>query len=197
MTDDANHTLVVIFDDARTGVGAIKQALSEKGYPPEGEPVWLSSAEKVALGEGQEKMLVGKVTKEELYREFPVFEKNARNYFPREEVIRKISGIDEKIEIVMFLGTWCKDSVSEAPKLLKVYERADNPKFSLEIYGVDRKKKEGSGLCERYDIQRVPTVLFFKAGKELGRIIEYPEKSVEEDLLEIVIQGGGSFKCSR
>ena len=185
------HTVVVIFDDARTGIEAIKQALSEKGYPPEGEPKWFSSVEKAAPGESQEKMLVGKITKEELFREFPVFENNARNYFPREDVIRKISVIDEKIEIVMFLGTWCKDSVSESPKLLKVYEKADNPKFSLEIYGVDRKKKEGSGLCERYHIQRVPTVLFFKGGKELGRIIEYPEKSIEEDLLEIVIQGGG------
>ena len=147
--------------------------------------------EKGASGETQERMLVGKITKEELYREFPVFEKNARNYVPRQEEIRKISAIGENIDIVMFLGTWCKDSVSEAPKLLKVYERADNPNLSLEIYGVDRKKKEGSGLCKRYDTQRVPTVLFFKAGKELGRIIEYPEKSIEEDLLEIVIRGGG------
>lgn len=183
--------MVVVFDDARTGVEAIKRTLSKKGYPPEGEPVWLSSKEKLAPGEGREKMLVGKITKEELYRDFPVFEKNARSYVPREEVISRISAIGEKIKIIMFLGTWCKDSVSEAPKLLKVYERAGNPNFSLEIYGVDRKKKEGSGLCEKYDIQRVPTVLFFKGDKELGRIIEYPKKSIEEDFLEIVVHGAG------
>ncbi|MCJ7593632.1 MAG: hypothetical protein MUO52_02530 [Desulfobacterales bacterium] len=45
MADDAKHTVVVVFDDAKTGVETIKQALSEKGYPPEGEPKWLSSLE--------------------------------------------------------------------------------------------------------------------------------------------------------
>ncbi|MCJ7593631.1 MAG: hypothetical protein MUO52_02525 [Desulfobacterales bacterium] len=60
-------------------------------------------------------MPVGNITKEEHYRELPVFEKKDRNYVPRQEMVRKISAIDEKIDKVMFLGTWRKDSVREAP----------------------------------------------------------------------------------
>ena len=35
-------------------------------------------------------------------------------------------------------------------------------------------------------IQRVPTTIVLRTGTELGRIVEYPEKSNEEDLLKIL-----------
>jgi thiol-disulfide isomerase/thioredoxin len=107
-------------------------------------------------------------------------------YAPDPLVIDKIKAIREKIDILLFVGTWCPDSQKEAPKILKILKMADNPNFSIAIYGVDRAKKDGQGLTETHAVERVPTTIFFKDGKELGRIVEYPEMSPEEDFLRIV-----------
>jgi rhodanese-related sulfurtransferase/thiol-disulfide isomerase/thioredoxin len=131
-------------------------------------------------------MLVGKITKEDLYGEFPVFKEKAEGYSPKTEIVEKIRKGSQKTSVVLFLGTWCKDSISEAPKFLKIYDLAANPNLSLEIYAVDRKKQDGLGMAERFNLERVPTMIFLRDGKEMSRIVEYPKKSMEEDFLRIV-----------
>ena len=131
-------------------------------------------------------MLVGKITKEDLYREFSAFKEKAEAYSPRTEIVEKIGKGSQKTSVVLFLGTWCKDSISEAPKFLKTYDLAANPNLSLEIYAVNRKKKDGLGMAERFKLERVPTVIFLRDGKEMSRIVEYPRKSMEEDFLRIM-----------
>jgi rhodanese-related sulfurtransferase/thiol-disulfide isomerase/thioredoxin len=131
-------------------------------------------------------MLVGKITKEDLYREFPVFKEKAEGYSPRTEMVEKIREGNQQTSVVLFLGTWCKDSISEAPKFLKIYDLAANPNLSLEIYAVNRKKKDDLGMAERFKLERVPTMIFLRDGKEMSRIVEYPKKSMEEDFLKIV-----------
>jgi rhodanese-related sulfurtransferase len=131
-------------------------------------------------------MLVGKITKEDLHREFPVFREKAESYSPKTEIVEKIREGNQQTSVVLFLGTWCKDSISEAPKFLKIYDLAANPNLSLEIYAVDRKKKDGLGMAERFKLERVPTMIFLRDGKEMSRIVEYPKKSMEEDFLRIV-----------
>lgn len=37
-TDFEYHRVTVVFDDAKTNVEALKQALRKAGFPPEGEP---------------------------------------------------------------------------------------------------------------------------------------------------------------
>jgi rhodanese-related sulfurtransferase/thiol-disulfide isomerase/thioredoxin len=131
-------------------------------------------------------ILQGKITKEDLYREFPVFKEKAEGYSPKTEIVEKIGKLNQQTSVILFLGTWCKDSVSEAPKFLKTYDLAANPNFSLEIYAVNRKKEDGLGMAERFRLERVPTMIFLRDGKEISRIVEYPKKSMEEDFLRIV-----------
>jgi rhodanese-related sulfurtransferase len=131
-------------------------------------------------------MLVGKITKEDLYREFPVFKEKAESYSPKPEIVEKIRKLNQPTSVILFFGTWCKDSISEVPKFLKTYDLAANPNFSLEIYAVNRNKKDGLGMAERFRLERVPTMIFLRDGKEISRIVEYPKKSVEEDFLRIV-----------
>jgi rhodanese-related sulfurtransferase/thiol-disulfide isomerase/thioredoxin len=131
-------------------------------------------------------MLVGKITKEDLYRDFPVFKEKAEGYSPKAAFVEKIGNLNQQTSMILFLGTWCKDSISEAPKFLRIYDLVANPNFSLEIYAVDRKKKDGLGMAERFSLERVPTMIFLRDGKEISRIVEYPKKSMEEDFLRIV-----------
>jgi rhodanese-related sulfurtransferase len=131
-------------------------------------------------------VLVGKITEEDLYREFPVFKEKAEGYSPKTEIVEKIGKLNQETSVVLFLGTWCKDSISEAPKFLKTFDLAANPNLSLEIYAVNRKKKDDLGMAERFKLERVPTMIFLRDGKEMSRIVEYPKKSMEEDFLRIL-----------
>lgn len=93
-----------------------------------------------------------------------------------------LKDVDTKI----VLATWCGDSHREVPRFYKIMETLSYSEKKMEVWAVDRNKKiEGVDL-EKYNIKRVPTFIFYKNGTEIGRIIESPTKSLEEDLLEIL-----------
>ena len=56
----------------------------------------------------------------------------------------------------------------------------------LEFIGVDRLKKTHDYSIKELKIKRVPTFIFYKEGKEIGRIIESPNETLEKDFLKIV-----------
>ena len=65
---------------------------------------------------------------------------------------------------------------------------------NLELVAVDRSKKTPDNLQEGFNIIRVPTFIFYKNGEEIGRFVEYPRETVEEDILKIV--SGEPYKHS-
>lgn len=96
-------------------------------------------------------------------------------------------------QIVSFVGTWCEDSHREFPRLMKILEATGYPDQKLTIVAVNRKKESPSGEEGLYNIQKVPTFIVKKYGKELGRIVEFPQSGfLEKDLLEIIRKDNGS-----
>ncbi len=130
--------------------------------------------------------LKGKITKEQLYAGAPLFRKNAQKSTPDAVAVKRIGEIAWQLNIVMFLGTWCRDSIREAPKLLKLLEAANNPNISLDLYAVNTSMEDGAALAKRHGIRAVPTIIFFRDGRELGRIIESPATTMEKAFLKIV-----------
>ena len=60
---------------------------------------------------------------------------------------------------------------------------------------VNRKKEAPSGEEGPFNIQKVPTIIVQKYGKEIGRIIESPQSGyLEKDLVEILKKDDSSFK---
>ena len=102
-----------------------------------------------------------------------------------------ISGLKkEKLkscQITVFVGTWCGDSHREFPRLMKILDEINFPENRLTIIAVNRKKESPNGEEAIFNIQRVPTIIVRKYGKEVGRIIEYPKSGfLERDLLDII-----------
>ena len=98
-------------------------------------------------------------------------------------------------KMIVVLGTWCDDSHREVPRLMKILESINFPEQKLTIIAVNRKKEAPGGEEGIYNIQRVPTIIVQKYGKEIGRIIEYPASGyLERDLLEIVRKDNTSIK---
>ncbi|WBV60903.1 thioredoxin family protein [Chryseobacterium camelliae] len=89
--------------------------------------------------------------------------------------------------IIVFMGTWCEDSHRDFPRLMKILEEVKYPDNKLTIIAVNRKKESPAGDEGRYNIQKVPTIIVEKYGKEIGRIIEMPTTGyIERDLVNIL-----------
>ena len=70
---------------------------------------------------------------------------------------------------------------------MKILDEVKFPENRLTIIAVNRKKEAPNGEEGLYNIQRVPTIIVKKYGKEIGRIIEYPKSGfLERDLLDII-----------
>ncbi len=107
-------------------------------------------------------------------------------------MITMLRSLDKGISTIVFLGTWCPDSRRNVPHFLKVVDEAGVPPDSIKLYCVDRTKKSDDGMTATYNIQRVPTFIFLKGGKEIGRIIESPELSIEQDMVKIFVSAAAA-----
>lgn len=89
--------------------------------------------------------------------------------------------------LIVFMGTWCEDSHRDFPRLMRILEELKYPDSKLTIIAVNRKKESPTGDEGRYNIQKVPTIIVEKYGKEIGRIVEMPTTGyIERDLVDIL-----------
>lgn len=86
----------------------------------------------------------------------------------------------------IFSGSWCHDSEMEMPKIIALLLQCGVSENNIQIWGVDRDKHEPNGMAEHYEIIKVPTLIIERNSIEIGRIVEYPETSWEQDILEIL-----------
>jgi len=107
-------------------------------------------------------------------------------YNPLKEIIRKIKKTKKDYQIVMILATWCHDSQEQVPRFYRILDEAGIAGCLLHLICVDGEKTGGDLSIEEYNIERVPTFIFYRNGEEIGRIIETPEISLEEDVLGII-----------
>lgn len=160
-----------------------------------------SNAEKVSgdvveTAPEQQSMIVGEFKKEDLQQgDFAAwFNSGYDEYSPSEEAMDVIKKNISEYEIVGFMGTWCPDSRREVPHFFKILDQAGYDLSKLTMVGVTRNKTTPENLEEGYDMQRVPTFIFMKDGKEVNRYVEYPRASIEADIAEIV--AGNDYKHS-
>ncbi len=130
--------------------------------------------------------MVGRASSETILANFQDFKENYDSYLVNSKLLNGTISFDEDIEILTILGTWCKDSSREVSRFMKIIQAIDNYKGKVSYYGLHRSKKDKDGLALLYNIRFLPTFVIFKNGKELGRIVEKPAKSIEDDLFDIL-----------
>ncbi len=138
--------------------------------------------------------LLGIINKEGLkktsYNEW--FSKNHDDYLVNKKVVKKFKDSLKNYKIKVFLGTWCGDSKREVPRFYKILEVANFPEKQLQVIAVDKTpetyKQSPTGEEKGLNIHRVPTFIFFKDGKEINRIVESPNETLERDMLTIVTE---------
>ena len=142
------------------------------------------------------KNLIGIKTKEDFKQQPFVewFESNYNNYDLDKDLVKKIKVHLKGVTIKAFMGTWCEDSQLETPRFYKLLDSLKFDQNKLTMIAVNRAKKTPDNLQEGLDISYVPTFIFYKKNKEIGRFVEYPRETLENDILNIV--SGEPYKHS-
>ncbi|MEA1896382.1 MAG: thioredoxin family protein [Bacteroidota bacterium] len=117
------------------------------------------------------------------------FDMNYESYSPDQKALENLRNIDkQKLTVKIVLGTWCPDSRREVPVFFRVADEIGIPDEKLSIICVNRMKEFPGTDISHLDINFVPTFIFFRSGTEIGRIIESPAESIENDILKILAQ---------
>jgi len=111
-----------------------------------------------------------------------------QDYVPDPLMIETLAAkVGDNLEIDVYFGFWCSDSRNNVPVFMKIADEVAGNTLEIDYYSVERKpSKEVKYFVEDLKIERVPTFIFYRDGKEIGRIIENPKVSILEDFLEIV-----------
>lgn len=132
--------------------------------------------------------LVGKKSKKDL-QQAPYsswYNRYHDSYKPDEATIKSLKKYMKGVTIKAFMGTWCGDSKRETPRFFKLLETLEFNEKNLELITVNRSKRTPDNFEKGLEIKRVPTFIFFRKGKEIGRYVEYPRESLEKDILAIL-----------
>ena len=114
------------------------------------------------------------------------------NYKPYTVDLASLCGIPmDDLEIDLFLGTWCEDSQLQVPQFYKILVQFGYDMNNLRMIALDnhpeRDLQSPGGEHEGKNIEYVPTFIFYRDGEEIGRIVEYPEETLEKDMAKILL----------
>ena len=87
---------------------------------------------------------------------------------------------NENLVIVDFFATWCGPCQMLAPILVEIDKKYDN----VEVYKVDVDENQDAAM--RYQVTAMPTLVFFKNGKEVERQVGLlPQEELEALVQEL------------
>lgn len=168
-----------------------------------------SSKEKNKLDENTSKEMISENTKEKINDTLPYedtvmllgkanrkgfqmdafknwFNPGYEDYKVNSETLQLLKPLLKDVTITVFMGTWCEDSQRETPHFYKILDEANFDESKLTLITVSDDKTTPQGFEDGKNITNVPTIIFYKNDKELGRIVEYPIESLEKDMFAIL-----------
>lgn len=135
------------------------------------------------------KVLTGWLSQEKLLMEMDNYRADFDKYEPNEEALAVLRNYQRDVELLAFIGTWCPDCAREVPRFLKSVYLAHNPRLHVKLLALDRGLRDPEGVAERFSVTHVPTFVVVIDGMEIGRIVETPSLTVEQDLALLLAAG--------
>jgi hypothetical protein len=131
--------------------------------------------------------ILGPLDRADVERRLPEWRAARENARPDPAAVRALGAVPPGAEVLVFLGTWCSDSLREVTRLWSALDALGAPPpFAVRWIGVDRAKREPPALLRGMGVRRVPTIVVRRAGREVGRIVETAPRGVERELLELL-----------
>jgi thioredoxin 1 len=82
--------------------------------------------------------------------------------------------------VYYFTASWCGPCKSIYPEIESLNNKYENVNF----YKIDVDDEENEDLCSNYNVTSIPNFLFFKEGREVGRVKGADIKAVEKIINE-------------
>jgi len=94
--------------------------------------------------------------------------------------------LGEELKVDIYLGLWCSDSKNNVPPFIKILDAA-GILVPVRFFNVQRKPvKTIQFFSEKFQVERVPTFIFYRGDTEIGRIVENPKTGLIEDMVAIL-----------
>ena len=172
---------------ALPGCGGKTPATTTPAPPPATtSPIAPDPAPSDVAARPQTPPLTGLVTRATL-EAYPGWEQlRAQDYTPDGAAVADIKEQCRDVDALLFVASWCPDSKRDVPRLFKILDQAGFPELRVTMHALDRTKKDAAGLTVQWNVERVPTFIFLRGGKEIGRIVERPKATLESDMLQIL-----------
>ncbi|MAN58447.1 MAG: thiol reductase thioredoxin [Flavobacteriaceae bacterium] len=133
-------------------------------------------------------MLIGEIDKEGLQHDLfeSWFQPDTAAHLSDTAVVKKLAPLLEDVRIKAFMGTWCEDSQREIPTLYNILATSNYNMENFTLYAVDHDKETPQDFEEGLEIEYVPTIIFYRNDKEIGRFVEYAQQSLADDMHAIL-----------
>ena len=136
----------------------------------------------ICTSHAQEKIEAGKILEKtewmDIYQTFEVPGKSLA------KIKEKLAG---NLRIDVYFAFWCGDSEVNVPKFMRLIDLLNNKKLKVNYFVTGRKaNSQVKYYVESLKVERIPTFIFYKGEKEIGRIIENPQEDMFKDFLKIL-----------
>ncbi len=144
-------------------------------------------------------LLRGKITFDNIINETTCkwFDTGVKAYQPNRSAVDELSKISGDYRFVVFAGTWCGDTKDLLPKFYKVLVESGFDMRAIEMYGVNRNKEALNIETTLYGIKNIPTIIVMHQFREVGRIVESVNTSIEEELDAMIRKDYSSVQKER
>jgi hypothetical protein len=136
-----------------------------------------------------DEILEGRISQKDLSARYSWFDDTRQKYLPDDSVVNALMPYSRQLDFVVVMGTWCSDSHKHVPAFYALMDALQIGDKHIELIGVDRQKRGGTVDVTPMRIESIPTFIVFYKGKEIGRIVEAPQVSLEQDLLQMLQNG--------
>lgn len=117
----------------------------------------------------------------------PEFKRSYEQFQIPEEKIEKLAKALKDVKIEVFLGDWCPDSAENVPPFIKIIEKINLSPDNVFYINVPKEKDKRPDLLKEKKVERLPTFIFYKKDKEIGRIIEHPLPNLIDNIINLLL----------
>lgn len=119
-------------------------------------------------------------------KKFAWFDNEYNQYRVDTAFTKQLLPFKNDVKVLIIAGSWCSDTQRELPRFFKIANAIGLPSNQIETIMVNENKVSNVINISILQVTNIPAFIIYKDGKEQGRIIEAPIKSIEEDLLHII-----------
>jgi hypothetical protein len=148
----------------------------------------MSWAQTISTASNGKKVLKGKIDMKTLMNDSSAawFYAGVNNYQPNDNMLNYIKENRGKFNVVAVIGTWDDASRKLLTALYRVIILAGSPDEQILTFGADEKLQTDAPTD--YKVKKLPTLIVFREGKEIGRINADTEDTVESALAKILLK---------